>query len=65
MSGLRKRRKKSRVKLYLEFIPFVGLYKLLRLAPLRFAYWISRAVFALNWGMHLTPRHTICCGSKI
>ena len=57
MSGLRKRRKKSRVKLYLEFIPFVGLYKLLRLAPLRFAYWISRAVFALIYHIDSKSRN--------
>ena len=49
MAGSKKHKKKSKVKLYLEFIPFVCLYKLLRLAPLKVAYWISRSVFVLAY----------------
>ncbi len=47
MPGSKNRRKKSKVKLYIEFIPFVFLYKLLRLMPLKAAYWISRFTFIL------------------
>ena len=41
------RTRKSKTKLYFEFIPFICLYKLLRLMPLKTAYWLSRSLFIL------------------
>lgn len=56
MSVSKKQNKKSKVKLYLQFIPFVGLYKLLRLTPLISAYWISRAVFVFIYHLDRKSR---------
>jgi Kdo2-lipid IVA lauroyltransferase/acyltransferase len=47
MTRSKKSKKTNKIKLYLEFIPFVCLYKALRLMPLKVAYGISRSVFFL------------------
>jgi KDO2-lipid IV(A) lauroyltransferase len=45
MTRSKRSKKTSKLKLYLEFIPFVCLYNTLRLMPVKVAYGISRFVF--------------------
>ncbi len=41
----KKHKKKSIIVIWLEFIPFVMLYKLVRMLPLKFAYITNKAIF--------------------
>ncbi len=43
--GKKKKHQKSKFRIYLEFIPFYGLYQLIRLLPLRVAYAIAAGLF--------------------
>lgn len=56
MTRSKKTKNTSKIRLYLEFIPFVSLYKLLRLMPLKVAYWIARGVFALLYCINSKSR---------
>ncbi|MDD5596935.1 MAG: lysophospholipid acyltransferase family protein [Victivallaceae bacterium] len=46
---------KSKTILYLEFIPFVVLYNLIRLMPLKVAYYVCRSLFILLY--HIDQKH--------
>ena len=53
---VRSRKRKSKAKLYFEFIPFICLYKLLRFMPLKAAYWTSRSLFILIYHIDYRSR---------